>query len=168
MNEFKQYKRKGLSEMRQLVWGEDLSGISISDPDKELKKEFPSVFMQGYIARNPKNHADMWYVAKDYFDENLEPVESRLSVEVTYEMIQDEAIEHYRNRDDADGRANAFIAGGLFVLDNLTQPQTESKPQYPPDDKMKRDFNCFLASGETLEDLWNKTQPQSDAKKKGE
>ena len=51
MNEFKQYKRKGLSEMRQILYGEDLTGISISDPDKELMRDFPSVFAQGYIAR---------------------------------------------------------------------------------------------------------------------
>jgi len=31
-------------------------------------------FEQGYIARNPKNHNDLWYVAKKYFDDNLEPV----------------------------------------------------------------------------------------------
>jgi hypothetical protein len=73
-NEFKQYKRKSISEMRQVVFGEDLTGISISDPDKQLMKDFPNVFAQGYIARNPKNHADMWYVAKDYFDDNLEPM----------------------------------------------------------------------------------------------
>jgi hypothetical protein len=25
------------------------------------------------VARNPNNHEDLWYVAKKYFDENLEP-----------------------------------------------------------------------------------------------
>lgn len=69
MSEFKQYKRKGLSEMRPYVSGEDLTGVSVSDADKQL----PSLD-GGYIARNPKNHADLWYVAKKYFDDNLEPV----------------------------------------------------------------------------------------------
>lgn len=73
-NEFKQYRRKGLSEMRQVVPAESLVGISISEVDKQLLKEFPNVFMQGYVARNPKDHADQWYVAKKYFDDNLEPV----------------------------------------------------------------------------------------------
>ena len=73
MLEFKQYKRKGLSEMipfKEFV-GQDMSTISVSDQDKLLPNE---EFEQGYIARNPKNHADMWYVAKEYFDNNLEPV----------------------------------------------------------------------------------------------
>jgi hypothetical protein len=69
--EFKQYKRKGLSEMipfKEFV-GQDMSTISVSDQDKLLSNE---EFELGYIARNPKNHADMWYVAKKYFDDNLE------------------------------------------------------------------------------------------------
>lgn len=71
--EFKQYKRKGLSEMRQILFGEDMTGISISEPDKTLMRENPNLFVQGYIARNPKDHTDLWYVAKKYFDDNLEP-----------------------------------------------------------------------------------------------
>ena len=69
--EFKQYKRKGLSEMipfNEFV-GQEMSSVSVSDQDKLLSNE---EFSQGYIARNPKNHADMWYVAKKYFDDNLE------------------------------------------------------------------------------------------------
>jgi hypothetical protein len=68
MDAFKKYKRKGLSEMRPYVVGEDLSGISVSDEDKKLDS-----LDGGYVARNPKNHADQWYVAKKYFDDNLEP-----------------------------------------------------------------------------------------------
>jgi len=63
--EWKQYKRKGLSEMRPYVLGEDLSAISVSpedDPPNDM----------GMIARNPKNHKDQWYVARKYFDDNLE------------------------------------------------------------------------------------------------
>lgn len=74
MTEFKQYRRKSISEMRQVVFGEDLTGVSISEPDKKLMQESPNIFAQGYIARNPKNHEDQWYVAKDYFDDNLEPI----------------------------------------------------------------------------------------------
>ncbi|MGV8961913.1 MAG: hypothetical protein ACOH2V_00850 [Candidatus Saccharimonadaceae bacterium] len=72
---FRQYKRKGLSEMTPVTeyledMG-DLSRVSISKPDADLDDVD---FEQGYVARNPKNHADMWYVAKKYFDENLEEV----------------------------------------------------------------------------------------------
>lgn len=66
--EWKQYKRKGLSEMRPYVLGEDMSGISLSDEDKKLE-----TLEGGMIARNPVNHKDQWYVAEKYFTENLEP-----------------------------------------------------------------------------------------------
>jgi hypothetical protein len=75
IQEFKKYRRKSVSEMRQVIFGEDLTGVSISEPDKKLMRENPNVFAQGYIARNPKNHEDLWYVAKEYFDDNLEPIE---------------------------------------------------------------------------------------------
>jgi hypothetical protein len=76
-DEFKKYKRTNVAEMRNVVFGEDLTGISISNPDKALMKEFPNVFAQGYIARNPENHKDLWYVAKDYFDKNFEEVKDQ-------------------------------------------------------------------------------------------
>lgn len=62
---WKQYKRKGLSEMRPYVKGEDLAKISVS------KEDSPEEDM-GMVARNPKNHADQWYVARKYFEDNLE------------------------------------------------------------------------------------------------
>jgi hypothetical protein len=64
-HEWKNYKRKGLSEMRPYIKGEDLSKISVS------KEDSPETDM-GMIARNPKNHADQWYVARKYFEDNLE------------------------------------------------------------------------------------------------
>lgn len=66
MSEWKKYRRKGLSEMRPYVIGEDMSRVSVSrtdDPPNDM----------GMIARNPKNHLDQWYVARKYFEENLEP-----------------------------------------------------------------------------------------------
>ena len=82
------YRRAGLSEMRPYVFDEDLTGISVSEPDLE----FMSICAVqgrdpgGYIARNPKNHADQWYVAQAYFDENLEPLEEPV-------VARDEAAE---------------------------------------------------------------------------
>lgn len=67
MSEWQQYKRKGVSEMRPYIKGEDLTTISVSAEDK------PETDM-GMVARNPNNHADQWYVARAYFEENLEPV----------------------------------------------------------------------------------------------
>jgi hypothetical protein len=65
---WKQYKRKGLSEMRPYQVGEDMTKISISQPDE--MNGSPKV--GDMIARNPKNHDDQWLVAKQYFEDNLE------------------------------------------------------------------------------------------------
>jgi len=67
MAEFKKYKRKGLSEMRPYILGEDMTDISVAavdDPSNDM----------GMIARNPKNHNDQWYVARKYFEDNFNPV----------------------------------------------------------------------------------------------
>lgn len=66
---WKQYRRKGLSEMRPYEPGEDLTGVSISHADHQGG----SPRLGDMIARNPKDHADQWLVAKKYFEENLEP-----------------------------------------------------------------------------------------------
>lgn len=64
---FKKYRRKGLAEMRPYIPGEDLAGISVSDTD-DPKTDC------GMIARNPNDHNDQWYVSRDYFNKNFEPV----------------------------------------------------------------------------------------------
>lgn len=67
---WKKYRRTGLSEMRPYVKGEIFKSdqpISISpvdDPETDM----------GMVARNPKNHNDQWYVARKYFEDNLEEV----------------------------------------------------------------------------------------------
>lgn len=55
--------------MRPYVEGEDVSRISISDADREKGSPKPG----DMIARNPANHEDQWLVAKQYFEDNLEP-----------------------------------------------------------------------------------------------
>ena len=67
MNVWNQYKRKGLSEMRPYVKGEDMTGISVADVDDPEND-------MGMVARNPDNHDDQWYVARAYFEKNLELV----------------------------------------------------------------------------------------------
>ena len=61
---FIKYVRKGHSEMRPYVKGEDLTNISVSGEDN------PETDM-GMVARNPDNHADQWYVSRKYFEDNL-------------------------------------------------------------------------------------------------
>lgn len=65
-----QYRRKGISEMRPYIPGEDITNISISEIDKidGSPKE------GDMIARNPNNHNDQWLVAEKKFKEYLEPV----------------------------------------------------------------------------------------------
>ena len=63
---WRQYRRKGVIELRPYVAEEDLTNVSVSEQDA------PKV--GGMIARNPNNHADMWYVNKEYFDTNYEEI----------------------------------------------------------------------------------------------
>jgi len=72
---FKQYRRKQIAELRMYIPGEGLTGslegVSISEQDKIAGSPRPG----DMIARNPANHADQWLVAKQYFEDNFEPVE---------------------------------------------------------------------------------------------
>lgn len=93
---FKKYKRKGLSEMvavqEFVANGGDLSKVSISSPDHLLQTHNPEKFSKGFIARNPANHEDMWYVAKDYHETNLELAEEELKKPSKEETFLDRFI----------------------------------------------------------------------------
>lgn len=67
-NGFARYRRSQIAELRPYVEGETLSGVSISTPDMEAG----SPKAGDMIARNPKNHADKWLVAAQYFADNFE------------------------------------------------------------------------------------------------
>lgn len=76
--EFTQYRRTNIAEMRPYVKGESMDKISVSavdDPENDM----------GMVARNPDNHADQWYVARKYFNDNFEPI-------TTLQSIQGEAV----------------------------------------------------------------------------
>lgn len=68
MSDFQKYRRSQIAELRPYVAGEALSDVSISVPDKEAG----SPKLGDMIARNPKNHADQWLVAAQYFADNFE------------------------------------------------------------------------------------------------
>ena len=71
MFEFKECKRRGSIELRPYIIGEDLTGISVSKVDS------PEID-NGFIARNPNNHDDQWYVARQYAIDNYEvPIDWR-------------------------------------------------------------------------------------------
>lgn len=65
---FIKYRRTQIAEMRPYMEGEPLTDVSISKPDLEAG----SPKLGDMIARNPKNHADQWLVAAQYFKDNFE------------------------------------------------------------------------------------------------
>lgn len=87
MNEFKQYRRKQVAELRH-VTEQDIKQCSEADgivihktSDSEIlvsisgeDKKAGSPRIGDMIARNPKNHLDQWLVAEQYFKDNFEPV----------------------------------------------------------------------------------------------
>jgi len=67
---FKRYRRKQIAELRPFIENENLESVSISDVDRQAG----SPKNGDMIARNPKNHADQWLVAAQYFADNFEEV----------------------------------------------------------------------------------------------
>ena len=85
---FESYKRKSVSEMRPVIDGEtadylSLMGVSVSKEDLEAG----SPVVGDLIARNPKNHKDMWLVSKAYAEDNLEILEETDAREKTLGML---------------------------------------------------------------------------------
>ncbi len=82
MSKFEQYRRTQIAEMRPLTEEEKELGRlittkthsrkSISVSETDLNNGSPK--SGDMIARNPKNHEDQWLVAKEYFNDNFEPL----------------------------------------------------------------------------------------------
>ena len=85
MSYFKRYKRKQITELRQVTISDinefrtkgaiivhttkdNTIEVSISDVDRQNG----SPRLGDMIARNPKNHLDQWLVAEQYFKDNFE------------------------------------------------------------------------------------------------
>lgn len=64
---WRQFRRKGESTMRPYIPGEDLTGVSVSEADDPITD-------MGWIARNPNDHTDKWYVAAQWAEDNYEEV----------------------------------------------------------------------------------------------
>ena len=84
MEKFKKYRRTQIAEMREVTQndidlfkaGDTIPAsfqfkVSISDADRQNG----SPKIGDMIARNPKNHNDQWLVAKQYFEDNFEPMQ---------------------------------------------------------------------------------------------
>jgi hypothetical protein len=69
-NEFNLYRRTQIAEMASWAPDFNMERVSVSLPDKEAGSPKEG----DMIARNPKNHSDMWLVAAQYFTDNFEPL----------------------------------------------------------------------------------------------
>ena len=66
------YRRKGMIWLRPFEAGESLEGISLSQEDaKEVQGPGP----YGFVAMNPLDVQDKWYVSHAYAAKNYEPME---------------------------------------------------------------------------------------------
>ena len=87
MENFKQYRRKQIAELRgvnddDLLQFERKKRIIVStNTDTEITVSISDVDLENgspkdgdMIARNPKNHLDQWLVAEKYFQDNFEEV----------------------------------------------------------------------------------------------
>lgn len=76
MTEFKKHQKKALTELRSYEHGEDMTGITVSEQDAQLE-----TLDGGYIAKDPNDHNNQWYVSKSFYDANYEeaiPVQEAL------------------------------------------------------------------------------------------
>jgi hypothetical protein len=71
VSQFSKYRRKQIAELRPYEPGESLDRVSVSAADREAG----SPKAGDMIARNPRDHGDMWLVAAEYFSDNFEPIE---------------------------------------------------------------------------------------------
>lgn len=79
MTEYQKYRRTQIAEMAEWVEGFDMTGVSVSEPDREAG----SPKRGDMIARNPANHADKWLVAAAYFDVNFETLDGAVRTSAT-------------------------------------------------------------------------------------
>ena len=87
MENFKQYRRKQIAELRRVTDNDLLQFarkkriIVSANADTEITVSISDVDLENgspkdgdMIARNPKNHLDQWLVAKRYFEDNFEEI----------------------------------------------------------------------------------------------
>ena len=106
MSEYKQYRRTAIAEMADWHEGFDMAGVSVSDADKANGSPRPG----DKIARNPKNHADRWLVAKAYFEDNFAPMDSSVALRTIAAQLA-EALEEV----EWPGDISAAVTGKAIV-----------------------------------------------------
>ena len=68
MADYRQYRRTQIAEMADWHPGFDMTGVTVSEPDRKAGSPREG----DKIARNPANHEDRWLVAAEYFAANFE------------------------------------------------------------------------------------------------
>lgn len=87
MENFKQYRRKQIAELRRVTDNDLLQFarkkriIVSTNTDTEITVSISDVDLENgspkdgdMIVRNPKNHLDQWLVAEKYFEDNFEEI----------------------------------------------------------------------------------------------
>lgn len=79
MSDFKQYRRSQIAELRPVTqtdidqYKACFMEFNVSISSEDAKAGSPK--LGDMVARNPKNNADQWLVARRYFEDNFEPAE---------------------------------------------------------------------------------------------
>jgi hypothetical protein len=97
-------ERVGQIEVREYVHGDQARHtISISEADLKLP-----TLVGGFVARNPDNHADQWYIARDYFNKHYRiPVETSGSLQYEQDYTVAELAALCRTKDRHIARLEA-------------------------------------------------------------
>lgn len=142
MNEFRKYARKGFIEARPYEQGEDLAEVSVS------KEDTPKL-SGGYIARNPDNHKDKWFISKEFFLKNYDTVKLTGDFRDALRWLQEDL--HVSRM--AWTNMQIFIIRGRIVDYNTFQSWTNNanKAFNPPKDVVFRDrIDAKLEDGSYL------------------
>jgi len=105
MSEFKQYIRVNVAEMRTYVPFENMENISVSDADRK------GTFEGGFIARDPKNHKDQWFVSAKYFAENFSEQPAEIQ-----EGTPEGTPKTYHNSEASGARKNVSFGQALETV----------------------------------------------------
>lgn len=108
---FKQYRRVSVCELRPWSKGESMRDISVSGVD--VHNGSPK---EGdMIARNPKNHADKWLVAAEYFRENFEPMDKPLVFTQPVQIITND-VQVNTKKEEPQGVTFRSMSGEVKVV----------------------------------------------------
>lgn len=143
--EFSQYRRKQIAELRPYGLGEDITGVSVSTEDSKAG----SPRLGDMIARNPKNHADQWLVAAQYFADNFEALSAALPLTASPADPTSDAEQaaYWKGAYDRMAERNSALSEALntaiHALDDLASGTGLSRPI----EQIIRELDACASSG---------------------